>query len=53
VEEATARAEAPKKVLILMSDTGDEHRASAEAIRCGLATIFYDNNLHTIAHVAL
>lgn len=25
VEEATARAEAPKKVLIPMSDTGDLH----------------------------
>jgi len=65
VVEAAARAEANKKVLILMSGTGGRHRASAELIslpsskssarttRCGFAAIFGDNNLYTIADVAL
>jgi predicted Ser/Thr protein kinase len=37
VEEAAARAEAPKKLLILMSDTGGGHRASAEAIKAAFS----------------
>ena len=65
VVEAAARAEANKKVLILMSGTGCRHRASAEPIslpsskssarttRCGFAAIFCDNNLYTIADVTL
>jgi 1,2-diacylglycerol 3-beta-galactosyltransferase len=42
-EEAVARAEAPKKVLILMSDTGGGHRASAEAIKAAFMQEFGDN----------
>lgn len=33
VEKAATRAESPKKVLILISNTGGVHRASAEAIK--------------------
>ncbi|RLN32918.1 hypothetical protein C2845_PM03G13390 [Panicum miliaceum] len=33
VDKAVTRAKAPKKVLILMSDAGGVHRASAEAIK--------------------
>nr|CAB3453419.1 unnamed protein product [Digitaria exilis] len=43
VEEAAARAEAPKKVLILMSDTGGGHRASAEAIKAAFMQEFGDD----------
>ena len=43
VEEAAARAEAPKKVLILMSDTGGGHRASAEAIKSAFTQEFGDD----------
>jgi 1,2-diacylglycerol 3-beta-galactosyltransferase len=43
VEEAAARAEAPKKVLILMSDTGGGHRASAEAIKAAFTQEFGDD----------
>ncbi|KAG2635126.1 probable monogalactosyldiacylglycerol synthase 1, chloroplastic [Panicum virgatum] len=43
VEEAAARAEPPKKVLILMSDTGGGHRASAEAIKAAFIQEFGDD----------
>ncbi|CAN6195987.1 unnamed protein product [Urochloa humidicola] len=43
VEEAAARAEAPKKVLILMSDTGGGHRASAEAIKAAFIQEYGDD----------
>jgi 1,2-diacylglycerol 3-beta-galactosyltransferase len=43
VEEAAAWAEAPKKVLILMSDTGGGHRASAEAIKAAFSQEFGDD----------
>ncbi|KAM3257658.1 hypothetical protein ACQJBY_049772 [Aegilops geniculata] len=42
-EEGVARAEAPKKVLILMSDTGGGHRASAEAIKAAFAQEYGDD----------
>lgn len=42
-EEGVARAEAPKKVLILMSDTGGGHRASAEAIKAAFIQEFGDD----------
>jgi predicted Ser/Thr protein kinase len=38
-----ARAQAPKKVLILMSDTGGGHRASAEAIKSAFAQEYGDD----------
>jgi 1,2-diacylglycerol 3-beta-galactosyltransferase len=41
-EEGVARAQAPKKVLILMSDTGGGHRASAEAIKSAFAQEYGD-----------
>ncbi|WVZ65006.1 hypothetical protein U9M48_014440, partial [Paspalum notatum var. saurae] len=41
--EAAARADAPKKVLILMSDTGGGHRASAEAIKAAFVQEFGDD----------
>ncbi|KAK3133366.1 hypothetical protein QOZ80_6AG0535610 [Eleusine coracana subsp. coracana] len=42
-EEAVMRTEAPKKVLILMSDTGGGHRASAEAIKAAFMQEFGDD----------
>ncbi|KAK1630988.1 hypothetical protein QYE76_005303 [Lolium multiflorum] len=42
-EEGVARAQAPKKVLILMSDTGGGHRASAEAIKSAFAQEYGDD----------
>ena len=45
VEKAATRAESPKKVLILISNTGGVHRASAEAM--GLLHFYHYSELHS------
>ena len=42
---AKTNGKAKKRVLVLMSDTGGGHRASAEAIRSGFQ-ILYGNQYH-------
>lgn len=42
---AKTKGNAKKRILVLMSDTGGGHRASAEAIRSGFQ-ILYGNQYH-------
>jgi len=47
---AKSKGQAKKRILVLMSDTGGGHRASAEAIRSGFQ-ILYGNQYH-VSHLA-